>query len=164
MNVVHLAWLGAFDHVLGASGVKYGECPKYSEWGRAIPKSQAFVRIKYDILQIVRAIPKGQVTTYKAISAHLDVMSRHVAYILTMLSDEEKLALPWYRVVGDKGKLGSPKKDGFGRFQADLLVNEGIEISRGKVVDLESIFLPVGDLNCGVPQKTRPLNPLGKRT
>ncbi len=100
-----------------------------------MPKSAAFIRIKADILGIVEAIPEGRVTTYGAIGRHLDVMARHVAYILTMLSDEEKARHPWYRVVGDKGRIGKPKFNGFGISQTELLQSEGISVSSEGYVD-----------------------------
>jgi methylated-DNA-protein-cysteine methyltransferase related protein len=56
-----------------------------------MPKSPAFIRIKADVLKIVTAIPLSRVTTFRSIGEHFDVMPRHVAYILTMLSPEEKV-------------------------------------------------------------------------
>ena len=99
-------------------------------------RSAAYARIKADILRIVEAIPDGRIATFGDIGRHLDVMPRHVAYILTMLSDEEKARVPWHRVVADKGKLGKPKFNGFGISQADLLASEGVEVTdRGVVAD-----------------------------
>lgn len=107
-----------------------------------MPKSAAFIRIKADILRIVAAIPSGRVSTYGAIGRHLDVMPRHVAYILTMLSDEEKARYPWYRVVGDKGRLGKPKFNGFGIGQTELLQSDGISVSNEGYVDqFDAVFV-----------------------
>jgi len=43
------------------------------------PRSTAFIRIKADVLGIVRNIPPGRLCTYAAIGRHLDVMARQVA-------------------------------------------------------------------------------------
>ena len=100
-----------------------------------MPKSAAYARIKADILRIVVTIPEGRVATFGDIGRHLDVMPRHVAYILTMLSDEEKARIPWHRVVAEKGGLGKPKFNGFGISQAELLASDGIEISVAGTVE-----------------------------
>lgn len=62
-------------------------------------KSPFFARIKADVLTIVASIPDGGVVTFRDIGAHLDVMPRHVAYILKMLDAEERAAFPAGRVV-----------------------------------------------------------------
>lgn len=112
----------------------------------AVPNSAAYARIKADILRIVAAIPNGRIATYGAIGSHLDVMPRHVAYILTMLSDEEQARYPWYRVAGDRGRLGKPKFNGFGISQAELLSDEGVEVRSGSVVEFEKRVVLPGSL------------------
>jgi methylated-DNA-protein-cysteine methyltransferase-like protein len=62
-------------------------------------KSPFFARIKADVLTIVASIPEGEVLTFRDIGAHLDVMPRHIAYILKMLDTEERAAFPADRVV-----------------------------------------------------------------
>lgn len=49
--------------------------------------SPFFARIRRDVLAIARSVPAGQAVTYADIGRHLDVMPRHVAYILKMLPD-----------------------------------------------------------------------------
>ncbi len=109
-----------------------------------MPKSAAFIRIKADILRIVSAIPEGRIATYADIGRHLDVMPRHVAYILTMLGDEEKARIPWYRVVADGGRLGKLRTNGFGVSQAELLASEGLDLTEdGSVGEFEKrVVLP----------------------
>ncbi len=113
-------------------------------------KSEAYAHIKVDILKIVNCIPKGKVTTYKSIGKYLDVIPRQVAYILTMLSDEEKDQHPWYRVIGDKARLGKAKYDSKGRLQDDLLVDEGHQVDKGLMLNVDGAFVAVDDLNSGV--------------
>jgi methylated-DNA-protein-cysteine methyltransferase related protein len=74
-----------------------------------MPKSAAFIQIKAGVIEITANIPVSLVTTYLAIGEHLNVMPCHVAYILTTLSLEEKLELPWYRVVAEKGAISLGK-------------------------------------------------------
>lgn len=123
-----------------------------------MPTSPAFIRIKAQTLQIVAAIPASRVCTYRAIGAHLDVMPRHVAYILTMLDPVEKLEFPWFRVVGDDGALGTLKRNADGRTQAELLADEGLVVSNNSVaISMGHALIAVQALNSGVDQQTRPV-------
>lgn len=122
-----------------------------------MPKSPAFIRIKADVLKIVAAIPPSHITTFRSIGEHLDVMPRHVAYILTMLSPEEKTQAPWFRVVSDNATLGVPKIAANGKSQADLLGEEGILVSDNAITSaFERIFIPAAKLKSGVANQTRP--------
>ena len=62
-------------------------------------KSPLFARIKADMLTIAASIPEGGVVTFRDIGAHLDVMPRHVAYILKKLDAEKRATFPAERVV-----------------------------------------------------------------
>jgi methylated-DNA-protein-cysteine methyltransferase related protein len=77
--------------------------------------SPFYTRIKGDVLAIVSAIPKGKVCTFSSIGEHLDVVPRHVAYILSTLEPLETLQYPWHRVVGNDGNLGKPKSADTGK-------------------------------------------------
>ncbi len=113
-------------------------------------KSKAFIGIKRDTLLIVAAIPHARVTTFKSIGTYLSVVPRHVAYILATLAEDEQLAIPWYRVVGDGGKLGKARYDSFGRSQADLLAAEGVQVVNGVVAALSVVFIDVAQLDSKV--------------
>ncbi len=106
-------------------------------------KSAAFARIKKEILAIVEAIPNGKVTTYKAIGEALEVMPRHVAYILTTLAEDESEQIPWHRVVSDGGKITSPTL--FDE-QILLLNAENILCENGKILNFENHFVPPENL------------------
>lgn len=106
-----------------------------------MPKSSAFIQIKADVIEITSKIPLGWVTTYSAIGEHLNVMARHVAYILTTLSIEEKLELPWYRVVADRGIISSGKLTARHHAQIEHLQQEAIEITDRNYIDnFDSLF------------------------
>jgi methylated-DNA-protein-cysteine methyltransferase related protein len=105
-----------------------------------LAKSVAFIRIRADVLGIVRDVPYGRVCTYAAIGQHLDVMARHVAYILATLKDEERLGLPWHRVVAESGATNNTK-NGCGDQQRAALEAEGVLISpKGIVSDLAAVL------------------------
>jgi methylated-DNA-protein-cysteine methyltransferase related protein len=106
--------------------------------------SPHFARIKADVLAITAAIPAGRLCSFKAIGDHLDVMPRHVAYILATLRDPLDSVIPWHRVVSEAGQLSK----GNGRAaQEALLAEEGVSVDRhGHVTAFESHFVPVEKL------------------
>ena len=124
-----------------------------------MPKSAAFIRIKGAVLAVVEAIPAGQVTTFKAIGAHLDIMPRHVAYILAMLTPDEQIQTPWYRVVGDGGKLTRTRRDAHGISQAEHLAADGVRVEPGQcVADFEALFFALILNSTGVSPVVREFN------
>jgi methylated-DNA-protein-cysteine methyltransferase-like protein len=123
-----------------------------------MPKSAAFERIQGDVLKIAAAIPVGKVTTFRAIGVHLDVMPRHVAYILALLPSDERALLPWHRVVADDGRIGRPNNPASAAAQATLLRDEGIAIDHHCVTDLDRVFFAVNEASTGVPPGLRPPN------
>lgn len=106
-------------------------------------KSAAFARIKKEILAIVEAIPSGKVSTYKAGGESLEVMPRHITYILTTLSEDESEQIPWHRVVSDGGKITAPKL--FDEQVSRLNVEE-IICENGKILDFERYFVSPNNL------------------
>jgi methylated-DNA-protein-cysteine methyltransferase related protein len=119
--------------------------------------SAFFARIKADVLKIVATIPFGKVTSFADIGAHLDVMPRHVAYILSTLEHDKKIILPWHRVVGQAGKIGAPKYSPDGTSQLELLMSEGWEVAAGKLVGFDQDVIATIDLQSEVPKQNRPL-------
>jgi methylated-DNA-protein-cysteine methyltransferase related protein len=100
-----------------------------------MPKSAAFIQIKQGVLEITSKIPVGHVTTYAAIGEHLNVIARHVAYILATLNIEEKLELPWYRVVAENGAISSGKFNSRHHAQVESLKEEGFQFTNKNHVD-----------------------------
>jgi methylated-DNA-protein-cysteine methyltransferase related protein len=104
-----------------------------------MPKSPKFVRIKQDILRMIAEIPEGRVSTYGRIGSELNVMARHVAYILAMLTEDEAEGIAWYRVVGEDGLVKSTKRRP-ASVQKSLLAMEGITVDGdGYVIDFEML-------------------------
>jgi methylated-DNA-protein-cysteine methyltransferase related protein len=119
--------------------------------------SPFFARIRDHVLQLAAAIPEGRICTHQSIGDYLDVMPRHVAYILSQLDSNEKLHYPWHRVSGSNGSLGSPKHHPDGTPQAELLRQEGLLISGNRVQsNFEDIFIPAEQLPSGLPRQRRP--------
>jgi methylated-DNA-protein-cysteine methyltransferase-like protein len=88
---------------------------------------------------------------------YLDVMPRHVAYILSKLEDNEKFVYPWHRVVSGDTSLGTPKRNPDGKSQAELLRDEGIVVSNNKVVSsFEHVFITAEQLPSGLARQKRP--------
>ncbi|MCU0891915.1 MAG: MGMT family protein [Sandarakinorhabdus sp.] len=61
--------------------------------------SPFYARIRADVLAIARAVPAGHAVTFSDIGRHLDVMPRHVAYILKMLPDPAAHGIDPARVI-----------------------------------------------------------------
>jgi methylated-DNA-protein-cysteine methyltransferase related protein len=122
-----------------------------------MPKSPFFIRIKSDVLKLVSAIPEGKVCSYSSIGEHLDVVPRHVAYILSTLEPLEKIHYPWHRVVGGDGKLGNLKLVDTGKTQSQLL-NAEVFLVTGNSIEssFDKFFVPAEKLKSGVPKQVRP--------
>lgn len=108
-------------------------------------KSQAFARIRAEVLRLVELIPAGKFTTYGSIAVHMNVVARHVATVLSRLTDEESKALPWHRVVSADARV-SPNMDAkLAAKQKRLLKAEGLKIDReGFIQDADTHFHVVG--------------------
>lgn len=106
---------------------------------------------------LTASVPAGRVCTYQSMGEYLDVMPRHVAYILSQLEDNEKFVYPWHRVVSGDTRLGTPKQNPDGQSQADLLRDEGILVSGNKVVSsFDRVFISADQLPSGLAKQTRP--------
>ncbi|MBC2653690.1 MGMT family protein [Novosphingobium flavum] len=125
-------------------------------------RSPAFARIQADVLAIVRSVPPGALVTFADVGGHLDVMPRHVAYILAMLAPAEQLGTPWHRAVPENGRLRRGAGDALGASQADLLRAEGVAVTAaGVIANLAAHRCPVGGLPHGVPVQRRQDRPTG---
>jgi methylated-DNA-protein-cysteine methyltransferase-like protein len=121
-------------------------------------KSPFFARIREQVLQLTAAVPSGWVCSYASMGEYLDVAPRHVAYILSQLTDQERQVYPWHRVVGADGRLGSPKRHLDGRLQADLLRSEGHELLEGRIHLNSPKWVSATALPSGVARQVRPVS------
>ena len=108
-------------------------------------KSVAFARIRAEVIRLVALIPPGKFTTYGSIAIHMNVIARHVATVLSHLTDEESATLPWHRVVSADARI-SPNMDiSLARKQRRLLKAEGLRINaEGCILDADRHFHATG--------------------
>lgn len=95
------------------------------------------------VYAIVRRIPKGKVTSYGRIAEMLDSSgaARQVGYAMSALKNRANepgyANIPWQRVVNHEGRI-SIKGSEYGRLrQAELLREEGVEVSEELSIDLD---------------------------
>lgn len=93
------------------------------------PKSQAFARIRAEVLRLVALIPEGKFTTYGSIAVHMNVVARHVAFALSSLTEEEAASLPWHRVVGSDARQSPSMPPTVARKQRARLKAEGMKVN-----------------------------------
>ena len=114
------------------------------------PKSPHYARIRADVLAIAMHVPRGALVSFAAVGAHLDVMPRHVAYIMAMLDGPERDRLPWHRLVAVDGRVTKP-------VQRELLEGEGFAFDdKGYIEGFPVQLVDVDRLKHGVPAQTRP--------
>lgn len=103
----------------------------------------------YDIIyDVVRAVPKGRVTSYGAVAASIGMTSgaRVVGYAMN-LCHGVKPAVPAHRVVNRVGLLTGKHHFSPPEKMARLLEKEGVKINEDKVVDFDTLFWdPVKEL------------------
>ena len=107
--------------------------------------SNAFARIRAEVIRVVAAIPEGRFATYGSIAGHLDVNPRHVAYILARLSEEESAILPWHRVVAAEARISRGMAEELRAEQQARLEAESLQIDpKGFIIDPDRYFHVVG--------------------
>ena len=109
------------------------------------PKSKAFARIRAEVIRLVGLIPPGKFTTYGSIAIHMNVMARHVAFVMSRLTEDESATLPWHRVVSADARI-SPRMDAaLAKLQRKRLRSEGMKINTaGYIQDTDDHFHVVG--------------------
>lgn len=86
---------------------------------------------------LLKQVPKGRVTTYKAIAEALGTKA-YRAVGSAMHANPHPVEVPCHRVVKSDGTLGGYV---FGIAEkAALLESEGVVVQAGKVVDFESVL------------------------
>ena len=101
----------------------------------------------HDVIEVVKLIPKGKVTTYGKIASYLGSVksSRSVGWALNKLSDFDKV--PAHRVVNRNGLLTGKFhfKDEF--YMQNKLIEEGVVVKNNKVLNFEEyLWDPIKDL------------------
>lgn len=107
--------------------------------------SKAYARMKRALFDQVAAIPSGRVVEVSALAAALNIPSRHAAYILSQMTDDELQFLPRHRVVPRAGRFPKPEKQSAQqKAQIALLVTENLFIKpNGQIDQLHKALLPL---------------------
>jgi len=87
------------------------------------------------VVEIIRSIPFGMVSTYGGVAALAGNhrAARQVVRVLHSLSGKE--GLPWHRVVNKQGRIALREDQGF-ELQRELLAGEGVDVSEDGCIDL----------------------------
>jgi methylated-DNA-protein-cysteine methyltransferase related protein len=110
-----------------------------------VPKSNAFARIRAEVIRLVGLIPPGRFTTYGSIAVHMNCNPRHVAYVLARLTGEEAAALPWHRVVAADARISRSMDPDLAARQKSLLEAEGMKVdTKGFIQNSDDHFHVVG--------------------
>ena len=108
-------------------------------------KSQAFTRIRAEVVRLIALIPSGKFTTYGSIAIHMNVAARHVATVISRLTDEESASLPWHRVVGAEALISPNMPTEIAFEQRKRLEAEGLILdSKGYIKNADTQFHVVG--------------------
>ena len=109
------------------------------------PKSQAFARIRAEVIRLVGLIPPGKFTTYGSIAVHMNVVARHVAFVMSHLTPQQSEELPWHRVVSADARISPNMDASLAREQRRRLRREGFKINAaGYIQDPDPQFHTVG--------------------
>ncbi len=87
-------------------------------------------KIQKRVLSLTKKIPKGKVTTYKAIAEKLKIHPRAVARALA--KNPHPIRIPCHRVIHADGKIGGYTPKGQ-REKIRLLKKEEIRIKKGRI-------------------------------
>jgi len=99
------------------------------------------------VYTVCRRIPSGRVTSYGRIAQMLGRpnAARAVGYALSALKDEDENEeykeygdVPWHRVVNSKGRISIKNREFTAQQQAQLLREEGVEVSDDLKIDLDA--------------------------
>lgn len=104
-------------------------------------KSKAFARIRAEVIRLVGLIPQGKFTTYGSIATHMNVVARHVAFVMSSLTEEEAAALPWHRVVSSDGRISQAMPRKIAKLQRGRLEGEGMKVNgKGVIQDADAHY------------------------
>jgi len=114
--------------------MKNGNPGLRDKFGTGVKSMDKNLRFNEQCYKLLQQIPKGKITTYSEIAKALNSKAWR-AVGSAMAKNENLFVIPCHRVVRSDGTigqyaLGSDKK-------AELLQDEGIEVSNGRVIDLE---------------------------
>jgi methylated-DNA-[protein]-cysteine S-methyltransferase len=86
------------------------------------------LEVERDILCFLKKIPRGKVTTYKAVGKKFKLHPRVVGLIMSRNKHPE--SYPCFKVVKSNGELGGYSGECGVKRKAELLRKEGVEFTR----------------------------------
>ncbi len=94
-----------------------------------------------DVMDVVRKVPKGRVTSYGAIARYIGAArsARLVGYCMNN-AHVVKPSVPAHRVVNSAGLLTGKHHFATPTRMADLLKKEGVQVKKDQVVDFKKKF------------------------
>jgi len=84
------------------------------------------------ILRVIRAIPRGRVTSYGEIAARAG-LPRRARMVGRILGDYSAMKLPWQRVLRSDGRIAFSTGSRGWHEQRALLIDEGVAVRNGRV-------------------------------
>ena len=116
--------------------------------------------LKKIILELLRQIPGGMVTSYKDIADALGdpVAARAVGAV--MASNKEPEKYPCWRVVHSNGKIGNYSARGGREEKMSRMENEGIGVEGGRIKNFSRVRYDKFDLNPPLPELRKIQNSL----
>lgn len=100
---------------------------------------------KQRVIEIVKAIPVGNVMSYSQVAAYTGSprAARQVGWILNKSIDD---TIPWWRVINNAGRITIKGSYFTPQTQANLLQNEGIIISPELSITMDTYrYVPTSD-------------------
>jgi methylated-DNA-protein-cysteine methyltransferase-like protein len=89
--------------------------------------SPAFQAMQRALLRQLAAIPAGKVVGLDQMALAMNVHSRHIAYLVSRLSEAEGDLVPWHRLVPSGGRFPAPaKRSDRQTLQLRYLAEEGL--------------------------------------
>ncbi len=113
--------------------------------------SPFYQRIKNDVLTICCLIPEGRVVSFADVGRHLDVVPRHIAYILSQLDPIELETVPWHRIIAVNGDVSSAA-------QLALLHDANVTLGSNQVRSDSKAWISLADVPDMIPTQQRPAN------
>lgn len=88
--------------------------------------------IKQKIIEAIRGVPPGEVSSYGRIAAKAGYPGR-ARLVARILSESDQPDLPWHRVLRSSGQIAFPPDSAMFAEQARRLHAEGVAVSNGRV-------------------------------
>jgi methylated-DNA-[protein]-cysteine S-methyltransferase len=97
------------------------------------------MKLQQKVLQMMKRIPKGKVTTYKIIATKLGTKA-YRAVGTCVKNNPHAPRIPCHRVVKSDGSVGFYSAKGGIKTKIKMLQHEGIQIQGNKIVDFEKVL------------------------